>query len=735
MNKQSKKSAYIFFLLLFILFISLNCRQEQTTETQDLANLLWSAEKINIIGILDLGSSQDEVSKNYPLSLGKDERIHFRVSRPGTYFMRLWKRRNYSSIPGKGNISVFINGRKIKEIAFHTQEFIDCYVCWSMLQKGENTLSFTVGSHDSAVSPEKFFDSVEIGLVVNSLEKFISQQSFRRFAKVKKGIIQKQGSYLNYYFRVTSGMSLQLGYYLIDPDDSYDYLMTGLSVGLTDQQGHFSPLLEVTSEEASPQSISLDQYAGQIIRLTFRVVTSNKVLRSKPQVRWSEPALVVPLYIEESTEEKKALLPRASPAQRNVFWIVLDALNAKHLSCYGYPFKTTPNIDTLASEGIQFNHAYTQGVNTNISLASMFTSLYPETTRVWGYRLQLDEKAETIAEILEKHKMQTTVISDHIGLELSNLLQGFVEKILLEGDVIKGRTSFYRKTLDYFNNLSPSPAGNFVYIHFMSPHSPYLPPEPYRSLFDKDYKGSIRGTQKTLQDINKGKFSITERDIQHLRALYDGNLNYVDHMLGEIFKTLQYKDLYDDSLIIITSDHGEGLLEHGYLFHNPYVYEESIHVPLILKFPKSYNIGPRKIETLVELIDLYPTILDYIGIEYQPNLIQGKSLIPLMKDISGYSKQVIYSRGHGKIFSFSARFGNDKYLYNAQVKCDELYDITQDPEERDNLASAHPYLTGYYKMRALRWIFQQWSAGQGLALPKKYSKEDWERLKSLGYLK
>gem|GEM_PF-2201552 len=712
-------------------------------EKQDLTKLLWSAEKINIIGVLTFSSSQDTTLGKKPISIGTDGSINVMLSKSGTYFMRIWKKKNSTSIQEACVVSLVINGRKIKDIVFANEEFVDCYISWSQLKRGKNIIFFRARISGTLITPNKFFDSIEIGFIVNSLAKYLAKEKFKKFAKVntrqllnvKGGIAQKQDSYLNYYFRVFSGMSLRLGYRLTNFGSDYAWSTSCLSVGLTDKNGHFEKLLKVNSERASPKSISLEQYNGQIVRLTFRFVTAKKDFSPNSQVIWIEPAILASSAKEELIPEEKAQLPAISEKQKNIFWIVLDALNAKHLSCYGYPYKTTPNIDVVASEGIQFNHAYTQGVNTNISVASMFTSLYPESTKVWGYKTQLQDKADTVVEIIEKQKIKTTIISDHIGLELSNLTQGFKEKIFLEGNVLKGRSSFYKKILTYFKNLLPSASGHFIYIHFLSPHSPYQPPEPYCSMFDKDYQGNIKGTQKTLIDINKQKILVTERDIRHLRALYDGNLNYIDHILGEIFKAIKSNGIYDNSLIIITSDHGEGLMEHGYLFHNQYVYEESIHVPLILKFPKSYNLIQKKIETIVELIDLYPTILDYLGIWYQQNLIQGKSLVPLIKSMPGYSKQMIYSRGHGELFSFSSRFGNYKYIYHAPKVSEELYDISQDLEEKNNLVATHTNLVGYYKMKVLQWILQQWDSYQGFGLPKKYSKKQLESLKALGYLR
>ncbi len=743
MNKLQNKIIVSILVSIFLLSVVQNCTKRRVTEEEDLADLFWAAEKIDILDVMDLDSSSSDTSKPSRFFLGENNKISFKIPRPGIYFIRFWKAEENSFAQGNEDISLFINDKKITNVDFLENEFFDFYISWSVLQKGSNLLHFTSNQGHAIISPKKIVNSIELGFVINSLAKYLEKENFQKFAMIDDGkgkasprvMAQKRDSYFNYYVKAAPGMSLKLGYQLINFDSRYDPSSLGISVDLIGQEKQYQSLLRVGSPESSLRFISLKSYKDQVVKLSFRFVPDKRNIGSMTQVRWIDPVLVTPRIKKESTKARDIKIPKVSPSQKNVIWIVLDALNARHVSCYGYPYQTTPHIDAISLEAIQFNQAYTQGVNTNIALASMFTSLYPETTRVWGYKSQLIEKAETIAEILNEKGMQTLVISDHQGLDMSNLTQGFQDRIIIEGNILMSRPAFFKKTLDYLKNLKPSKNGNFIYMHFLYPHSPFHPPEPFRSKFDKDYEGTIDGTQKTLLDSNRGKLKVTERDIIHLRSLYDGNLNYIDHILGQIFKELKHNGLYQDSLIIITADHGEGLMEHGYFFHNQYVYEESIHVPLILKFPHSFPSSPGKIETAVELIDLFPTILDYLGVDYDRDKIHGKSLIPLIKSKSGYSKPLIYSRGHGKFFSFSARYGHYKYIYHAPTKSDELYDIRLDPDEKNNLFLARPNQAGYFKMNTLDWIIRQWNTEQNLASPKKYSKKELERLKALGYLK
>jgi arylsulfatase A-like enzyme len=302
----------------------------------------------------------------------------------------------------------------------------------------------------------------------------------------------------------------------------------------------------------------------------------------------------------------------------------------------------------------------------------------------------------------------------------------------------------------------------FLFIHYFDVHSathklPYEAPPPYNTLFSKDYCGNFKGgtgttfASKYLSYINKHQITLAPDDIACITALYDNGIAYADKCVGDVIALLKQEKRFDNSLIVITADHGEEFQEHGYLLHdNPYYYEEIVRVPLILKLPdKKRNVvrshQGNTVDALVESIDIMPTILDIIDSD-GPRM-QGMSLLKVI-DGDGTRKECVFAFGsHGNLMVRTERWKliNDRGFQEDRFK---LFDVHNDPMEHVNLigkglASEARLKEKLKEKMELSFALKKEITGQGVVSPGSgkddgtvsLTREEKERLKALGYVK
>ncbi len=326
---------------------------------------------------------------------------------------------------------------------------------------------------------------------------------------------------------------------------------------------------------------------------------------------------------------------RAADTPTNVLVILIDALRPDHLGVYGYERPTSPTIDRLAAEGVLFESAFSQASWTKPSVPSLFTGLYPIEHRVFTGsdeerpgRITSDvlaEKHTTIAEVFQAQGYRTAAFLDNAQLrDFLGFAQGFetYEEDLGRAEAITSRF------VDWLRELDEEPF--FAYVHYLDPHWPYDPPAPYDQLFPKPTGTSIDfGTlnwKHLERQIEDGRMIPNADDLAALQALYDGEIRYNDQAIGSLLDALREHDLLKSTLIVLTADHGEEFWEHGRLGHGRSLYDEVLHVPLILRLPGGV---PARIADQVELVDVMPTLLDLSGIPI-PEDLSGKSLRPLV---------------------------------------------------------------------------------------------------------
>lgn len=436
----------------------------------------------------------------------------------------------------------------------------------------------------------------------------------------------------------------------------------------------------------------------------------------------------------------------ARPERPHVIILLVDALRADHLGSYGYERETSPAIDALARDGVLFEQAISQSTFTKSSIASLFTGraayehgVYWGDRRDAGDRLTSDvlpDSETTLAEVLRSRGyltaawVQNSHLRPHMGFA-----QGFVSYRDQQGDAdrITGR----------FLRWLRGPARHhdvFAYLHYIDLHDPYLPEPPYDGLFggstgvyqdvDLDEWGAF------LAGVRDGRIGISASQVAQLEALYDGQIRYLDDRIGRLLAELEASGLYDRSLIILTSDHGDGFMEHGFISHSSTPFDELVHVPLIVKLPGGLHAG-RRVAQQVRSIDVAPTVLELLGMPV-PRRVSGCSLVPLLegqpepwpgRPACGHAITEI-AEHEGVAPTLAIRAGGFKYIRGPEGEL--LYDLVEDPgESLDRIRTADPERLAAFRSLADRIeALRARSRAGSVVLDEKAIRE----LKALGYV-
>ena len=417
-------------------------------------------------------------------------------------------------------------------------------------------------------------------------------------------------------------------------------------------------------------------------------------------------------YISELEE----LMSPLDVSELNILFFTLDTTRADHLGCYGYHRAETPNMDRLAETGILFKNATCQVPLTLPSHSSIFTGTYPFYHGVrdnGGFYLDLERT--TLAEVLKVHGMATSafvgafVVDSRWGLDqgIDYYYDNFdftkYKRISLDsvqregGEVIEAFFEWFEE--NYQKKF-------FSWIHFYDPHTPYDPPEPYKTRFSKWNWG-----------------------------LYDGEIAYVDELIGKVLDKLIEKDVLKKTLIVIVGDHGESLGQHKENAHGFFIYDAAISVPLIIHLP-SQNLKAKKVNARVETIDIMPTLLQILGLPI-PSEVQGKSLLPLILDENLKQERFAYSETYYPRYHFGwselKSLQNSRYKY-IQAPRPELYDIVNDPNELTNIYRQEIRIGKQFEEKLNSLLEKMSAEGIEEKGPQKLDEEAMEKLMALGYV-
>lgn len=470
-------------------------------------------------------------------------------------------------------------------------------------------------------------------------------------------------------------------------------------------------------------NIDLSSFKDSNISLFFKTHLTSRKNYKVNTISWGNPFIITP--------------QSKSRGNLNVIIYLVDTLRADHVASYSKRQIRTPYIDKFASEGVLFESAFSQCSWTKPSTASLLTSTYPSFHGAITRHDALTDAITTLAEYLKDNGYLTGAFINQPNISADfGFSQGFDSYVETYCQIMERPLfSLHMNQLIFPWLEKNANRPFFLYIHTIDPHDPYTPPPPYDSMYDSDYKGSINGSVKTIQQILGGKLKVSQRDIQHLESLYDGEITLNDLAFGELIERLKKLQLYDSTLIIFTSDHGEEFYEHQGLKHGLTLYDEQIRIPLIMRLPSHFPAGIR-ISPTVRLIDIMPTILELLNLS-TIDQCQGKSLIPLITgEVKSLIEEIYLEEDLDGAVLQSVRGKRWKLISYPKTGFLELFDLDQDPKEIHNLAAQYPELTNSLMEMVRRWHQEQIEKRAGLHRPeiKKLSEETIKQLKALGYL-
>ncbi|MHC4312017.1 MAG: sulfatase [Planctomycetota bacterium] len=439
-----------------------------------------------------------------------------------------------------------------------------------------------------------------------------------------------------------------------------------------------------------------------------------------------------------------------------VLLIGIETLRADHVGCIGYSRNTTPALDAIAKEGVVFSKVMATSSWTMPTVMSVLTSLYPEVHGTTSYDRKLPEDVTTLAEVLRENDYKTVAFVSnptldgrhgfYQGFDLYDdfsVWLGFVGQGKLVGgpnaapnpDVHQTLTNepLTRAALRWIEQHHQEPF--FMFAFYFDPHYDYIPPPPFDTMFDPNYDGSIDG-RDIVQEPRKSNRP-SQGDLDHIIALYDGEIRYTDTYVSKLLNAFAKFGILDQTLVVIFGDHGDEFYEHGKTGHAHTLYNELIHVPLILRWPSKIPKGKR-IDALASQVDIMPTILDYLRIQHK-QAIQGTSLKDLIDGRVCRVHDFVYAGGRSHR---CAVIGNqNKMILNPGAGAREFYDLVNDPREQYNI---HQAKESSALLVSFEHYLEQWTSENKKLAARFLRGSDFERvqldkhrlnqLKALGYI-
>ncbi len=436
------------------------------------------------------------------------------------------------------------------------------------------------------------------------------------------------------------------------------------------------------------------------------------------------------------------------PTSPNVLFIVVDTLRADHLGCYGYSRLTSPNIDRFAQKSILFENHISNSPWTKPSMGTIFTSLYPHEHLAFSWLDNLSDSSVTVAEVFLNENYATVAVQTNPCLSTeNNFAQGFQDYM----DLPQGKGGQVTDTfLSWVEDNGEKPF--FAYLHYMDTHMPYNAPEEFRHIFgldDIDPNGSLDLISLDIRVLTE--LGIAQDEKQSVIDLYDNAVLQFDRSFERILQGLNKNNLLDNTIILLTSDHGEEFWEHKSFGHGHTHYNELLHVPLIIG--NAPRLSSRRISHFTQHLDVFPSILSLANIKKTPFqrdedktpllLTQEKNrndLIFFEAMLSGKEKWGVI-RGSWKLIEntnrqcegVGATLGDlEKFRGPQNAGLIELYDLTQDPLETTNLSSRFTDLSHDLKTLILRNFSTEVRLTQH---SNKELEKKTEGLKALGYIK
>lgn len=490
-------------------------------------------------------------------------------------------------------------------------------------------------------------------------------------------------------------------------------------VQLEEENGEMSILWEhsVLPDEAKrfhPGRVDLAAWAGRTVRLHFE---ADSAADEVPLAAWAEPVV-----FGDAKDERP-----------NVLVLLIDTLRADRLGCYGNERGLTPTLDSIADRGVRFADTMSAASWTLPSHASLFTSSYPSQHGIWRDQV-LPDSLPTVAEVLHAAGYRTAAFTEGGFMDTAH---GFARGHSLHDSKRRDCSVTYARAAEW---ITARETPYYAFVHTYQVHSPHNPPKEFRQRFVGPYAGELPKVVDTpVYQWGRKEPVPSAEDARYVEELYDAEVAYVDQQIGLFLERLEEAGSLENTLIIVTSDHGEEFFEHGAATHGHSLYQEQLHVPLILHWPGHFE-GGRVAEHSVHSIDIAPTIAmatetpapeSFVGspLSLEPGEVPRPLFTPM--------KTLIRSKPDrsGEAAS-SLRMGSLKYIsYPTDLRpydthpANALFDLANDPGETRNLLD--PQSAAEWQ-RKLDVLYEQYPEVKGSEVAE-YDEQIQEELRKLGY--
>ena len=608
------------------------------------------------------------------------------------------------SLAPKQRVSIFVNDKSIGNVDLESKrKRYQITVPAAQLKLGENRVRFTFRSAsgsgprrsaaafvDLTLGPAAGEPPPPVGAGVGD----VTVGGAKRRAIAVPG----KSSRISYYLQLPEGASLALSH---GAEAAGAHAIVRVAV---DGQKPRVLLDAAVDTKWTDVALPLGAATGHAVRLDL--------ISRGGSVAWAAPRITVKAPLA-------AKAPAAPPADHIFIWMV-DTLRADKVHVFNPKTRVeTPNYDAFAADATRFAWAQVPGTWSLPSHASLLTGVYPPVHKATSADAKLSKEVAFIAEDLKKKGFKTAMFSSNGYVSAKwgfqrgwDAYRNFIRENLPNGADYLWKTA---KTWVLQNKKR----SEFAYLATVDPHVAYTPKAEFlKKYWNKPYKGPLKPalTGVQLGSIGAGKLKINDNDKAYLEALHDGEITQSDNSFATFIADLKAADLYDRSVVVVVSDHGDEFGEHGRFGHGQSVYQELTHVPLIIRAPGRMPVG-KVVRADVEIMDLYTTVLDLAGV-VPGERIQGTSLVPLAWDEVGQTPRAALTID-GQI---SRGLKVARYRLVATSGRLELYDETEDPREQKDVAAANPIalrqmrgVLGLLHAYETRWTKSRWGTAANVS--------------------
>ncbi len=414
----------------------------------------------------------------------------------------------------------------------------------------------------------------------------------------------------------------------------------------------------------------------------------------------------------------------------NLLFISIDTLRADRLNTYGYNFETSPKIAEFSKKAVVFEDAISVSSWTLPTHMSFFTGMFPSVHGInRPAKIKVDQEITMLAELFKAKNYRTLAytaggyVSERYGFS-----RGFEKYLMAKTNKNRNKYDLNEnipKLISDINSLKTDEKF-FIFLHTFDVHCPYNSPQPYLEMFNTE--GAIATDPRRCGKQFKNQ-KLTTGHAKYISDRYDGGIRFADTKIGEVFDLLEDKALLDNTIVIITSDHGEEFLEHGDIGHKGSLHRELLQVPLIIYVPE---VQPGRIKTQVSTIDLFDTITEMLGLTHQQKT-NGQSLWKILntKDAANYTRKFQFSELDGKI-KIRSHINPKGHLLNNHTQSEiNYYNLITDPTEQNDFSQIE---TGEVKSRMQEiQMLEKSFTGYQVEEYTTETAEEIKQLKSLGY--